>query len=379
MKSVNFENGMMNLGDFSRIRRAMGKAIRGESITVGFLGGSITQGCLSSIHETSYAYLVFEWWKENFPRASVNYINAGIGGTPSNYGVARVDDDLLMFSPDFVVVEFSVNDENNDYFMETYEGLVRHILKDASKTGIMLVHNVRYDNMESAEDRHLLIGKYYGLPCVSMKYSVYPEVANGNIPNRDITPDDLHPNDEGHRLLADLIIHMLEKIKAEAVEEDADLKISADLPKPVTKNGFEHSVCLRNDDSITICQGFEADTTPKDNILQIFRNGFTAWHMGDRIAFKAVCSSIAVQFRKSVNKPTPIARAIIDRDYEHARILDGNFDEDWGDCLYTAPVLSHGELKEHLIEIQIVEDHSKEKEKDKVPFYLVSVIASRGE
>ena len=67
----------------------MRKAKSGEPITVGFLGGSITQGCLSSTPETCYAYLVYEWWKKQFPDTSVTYVNAGIGGTTSQFGVAR--------------------------------------------------------------------------------------------------------------------------------------------------------------------------------------------------------------------------------------------------------------------------------------------------
>lgn len=376
MYNVNFENGMMNYGDFSRIKNAMKRALRGETVTVGFLGGSITQGCLSSVHETSYAYLVYKWWVKTFKNATVNYVNAGIGGTPSNFGVARVDDDLLSFKPDFSVVEFSVNDANTNYYMETYEGLIRHILKDESQTGVMLVHNVCYDTMNSAEDRHLVVGKYYGLPCVSMKHSVYPEVANGNIPNREITPDDLHPNDAGHRLLADLIIHMLEKILRDVVPDEDEEEISQNLPKPLTANGYEHSRRLQNTNYEAECEGFTADDTPQENILQMFRHGYTAWRTGDRILFKAECSSIAVQYRKSVNKPAPIARVVVDSDYTKAHVLDGNFDEDWGDCLYTEQILEHGELKEHTVEIQIIEDHFHEEKQDVVPFYLVSVIAS---
>lgn len=375
MWKCDFEKGMMNYGDFSRIKRAMAKAERGEEITVGFLGGSITQGCLSSVPETCYAYLVYEWWKKSFPKATVNYVNAGIGGTPSNFGVARVDDDLLRFKPDFSIVEFSVNDENNNYYMETYEGLVRHILSDGSDTGLMLVSNVKYDDMSSAEDRHLVIGKYYDLPHVSMKHSVYTEVASGNIPIREISQDDLHPNDAGHELLAELIITMLEKIKAEMIPEDANRKILRSLKKPVTVNDFEHSVRLQNMNCNTERNGFTVDNEPQENIRQIFRNGYYAWKTGDSISFKTTCSSIAIQYRKSINKPTPIARVVIDHNYSEARVLDGNFMEDWGDCLYTEQVLLHGEYKEHTVDIQIIEDH----EDDKVPFYLVSVIASHNE
>lgn len=370
---INFKNGIVNYGDYSRIKAAMNKAASGEMVTLGFLGGSITQGCLSSVPETCYAYLVYDWWRANFPQAEVKYVNAGIGGTPSSFGVARVDDDLLSYKPDFCIVEFSVNDENTNHYFETYEGLIRHILKDSSHTGLMLVHNVRYDNMESAEDKHLVVGRYYDLPCVSMKHSVYPEVANGSIPVRDITSDDLHPNDLGHKYLSQLIIGLLEEIKASASGNET-IDFSNQLPKPLTMNGYEDSKRLRNTNYKAEYVGFEEDNSPQEDIRQMFRYGYTARKKGAKITFYAECSSIAVQYRKSVNKPTPIARVIVDDNPEMLSILDGNFDEDWGDCLYTETVAKHLENKNHKIEIEVIEDHGSE---DKVPFYLVSVIASK--
>lgn len=43
---IDCSRGVRNRGNLYRIERVMKKAMRGEDITVGFLGGSITQGCL---------------------------------------------------------------------------------------------------------------------------------------------------------------------------------------------------------------------------------------------------------------------------------------------------------------------------------------------
>ena len=94
----------------------------------GIFGGSITQDSLATKHEYCYAYRVFQWWEKTFPKAKLHYVNGGIGGTTSHYGVSRVVTDMLMYQPDFVVVDFSVNDEPEKFFQETYEGLVRRML-----------------------------------------------------------------------------------------------------------------------------------------------------------------------------------------------------------------------------------------------------------
>ena len=223
---INFEKGMVNRGNWQPMQRVMERAAKGERVTIGFLGGSITQGSLASKQENCYASRVFEWWKGHFPNAE--FINAGIGGTSSQFGVARVEEDLLRYQPDVIFVEFSVNDDNTPFFQETYEGLVRRILQNGA--AVMLIHNVRYDNMVSAQDIHLEIGRHYNLPCVSMKSTIYPLVASGQISNRQITPDDLHPNDLGHQMVASVITHVLEQIRT---AEQMDEKPAA-LPAPLT-------------------------------------------------------------------------------------------------------------------------------------------------
>lgn len=362
---IDFEKGIVNRGSWYAIQRVFEKARRGETVTIGFLGGSITQGSLASCPDNCYASRVYQWWKEQFP--NTQFINAGIGGTTSQFGVARVEADLLRYEPDMVFVEFSVNDDCNAFFMETYEGLVRKLL--TSGTALLLIHNVRYDNMEGAEDVHLKIGKHYSLPCVSMKSTIYPLVASGALPNREITPDDLHPNDRGHALVASVIICCLEKIlNAQTMDERPE-----PLPEPLTENQYQNSIRYQNGNASPVMEGFQPDFTPQEHITQMFRHGFTAWHRGDRITFRVACTGIAVQYRKSVRKPAPIARVVVDGDEENAVLLDANFGEDWGDCLYIDNALLHGEQKEHTVELTIVEAH----ENDAVPFYLVSVIGSQ--
>ena len=76
-----------------------------------------------------------------------------LGGTTSHYGVSRVVTDLLMYQPDFAVVDFSVNDEPDVFFQETYEGLIRRILSWPSKPAVLILNNVFYDTGKSAQTR----------------------------------------------------------------------------------------------------------------------------------------------------------------------------------------------------------------------------------
>ena len=367
------EAGMIVRGNWSRLKEAMKKAEKGEEITVGFLGGSITQGSLASAPENSYAYLVWEWWNEKFPDSTVHYQNAGIGGTTSQFGAARVDSDLLAYRPDVIITEFSVNDENTLFFKETYEGLVRKMLKAQSAPAVILLYNVVYDSGYSAQEQHSLVGWHYDLPCVSMKASVYPLTADERLPIGDITPDGIHPNDTGHGLIAGQLICLLEKVYAEreVPEEELDYSESG-LPTPLTKNAYENSIRYQNDNISPVLNGFTADTEKQESITDLFKNGWTADREGASIRFEVEGSEIAVQYRKSVTHPACIAKAVVDGQEDRAIILDGNFDETWGDCLYLQNVLSGGENKIHTIEITITD-----APEGAVPFYMVSVIGTQ--
>lgn len=377
MHRVDFEAGMTFHGNTERIQKVLKKAEAGEKVTLAYLGGSITQGSLSSTPDTCYASMTTKWWKEQYPETEFVSINAGIGGTPSQFGVARAEQDVLSYEPDFVIVEFSVNDDNSLFYRETYEGLVRKLHSSKTNPAVLLVHNVFYQTGTNAQDQHEVIGRYYKIPCVSMKTSVYQSVAEGKIPVREITPDDLHPNDAGHAMLSRLITYFLEKVQKEA--EFAELsggfttvRKSETLPAPMTENAYEQSVRYQNYNSAPVLKGFAADTREQTHITDIFKRGFVGTQTGDTIRFTVPGSGVAVQYRKSVKHPACVAKAVLDGNEDHAVILDGNFEETWGDCLYITTLLCHGEDKEHTLEITITDGGE-----DKVPFYLVSVIGSR--
>lgn len=67
---IEYERGISNPGNLYRMKNLMARAEAGETLNIGFLGGSITQGCLASTPELCYAYRVFQWWEKHFRRQS---------------------------------------------------------------------------------------------------------------------------------------------------------------------------------------------------------------------------------------------------------------------------------------------------------------------
>lgn len=352
--------------DWIRLKRCMRKAEKGGELTIGFFGGSITQDCAATVHENCYAYRVFRWWERTFPEAKFHYVNGGIGGTTSHFGVSRVVSDMLMYQPDVVVIDFSVNDEADAFFQETYEGLLRRILTWKSEPALLLLNNVFYDTGKNAQEYHNAIGDWYHVPHVSIKDTLYQKMKAGMYTREELTQDGLHPNDKGHELAADEIISFLEQVWTEQNGQETEKP----LPQAMTANAYEHAERLTIREISPDLLGFRADAREKTGHLDHFKNGWIGKKAGDKIVFEVMASCLAVQYRKTIKRPALRAKLTLDGDRENSQVLDGNFDEDWGDCLYLEPVLHHGEKKNHRIEMEILDDGRE----DAAPFYLLSLI-----
>ncbi len=369
---INYDS-IAYMGDVSPIKRFIERAVRGEALTVGFIGGSITNGSLASVPEKCYAAMTTAGLKARYPKADITYVNAGIGGTTSHFGVARCEDDLLKYDPDLVIAEFSVNDENTLFYRETFEGLIRRILRHRSHPAVIILHNVMYDTGTNAEDQHELVGVNYGIPCLSVKRSIYRDVVRGMIPVRSITPDDLHPNDKGHEMVAGLILDFMDDVEGGLLKSVFTVDRSL-LPAPITENRYESAERVTEPSEIrTSGKAIFNTYAASDTVSEPYgaEPAFAGIKKGDYAVFDVKGSEIAAQFVRFVKHPACVARAVIDGDEEHAVILDGNFDETWGDKLDIKLLMFHGKGGEHSVRIEVTEGDGAA-----VPFDLISLIVS---
>ncbi len=355
------------MANYGRLKKAMCKAQRGETVTVAFIGGSITQGSLATKRELCYQKRVTAWWKQMYPLAEIVDINAGIGGTTSHFGCARVEEDVLRYQPDVVFVEFSVNDDADMFFMETYEGLVRKSLKAENEPAVVLIHNVRYDTGGNAQVFHGKVGRYYDLPSVSMQNTIFSKVVSGELLAEEITEDNLHPNDYGHQLVAEEITAFLAGVHEKREEPESFYQVPE---KMLTKNAYENAIRYNAKNCQPDTMGFAVDIRVQQDITDIFKNGWIADEEGAKIRFQVTGSEIAVQYRKTIQSPAPVVEVTLDNGSSKV-LLDANFQETWGDCLYLQPLLIHGENKEHTIEMKVIYAPDKD-----IPFYLNAVIVA---
>lgn len=240
------KRAIFSTGDVSRLARVFAKARRGETITVGVIGGSITEGIAASKRTKSYAYLVVKWWRETFPAVKVEFVNAGIGSTGSDYGSLRVQRDLLSHKPDFVIVEYAINETNSQNSSETLEGVLRQVMKQKNQPAVVLLF-MMHINGANAQEWFAKVGMHYGLPMISYRDALWPEIEAGRMNWTDISPDSIHPNNRGHALAARWINRLLKHALDQQVAEVSPTAMPA-LPPPLFTDLFEYTELREADD-----------------------------------------------------------------------------------------------------------------------------------
>ena len=384
MYDIDYSKALAVNGNHDRLLSVMERADKGDNITVAFLGGSITEGSVASDDKNCYAYLTYRWWCSTFPNARIQYVNAGIGGTPSLLGVGRCNEDILDFEPDVVYIEFSVNDVDLPNVSEIYEGLLRKVLYSKSNPAVVVINNGFYNDGRTVQDVHNKLASYYGIPAISIVDTLVACTLDGRIPIRDITPDDLHPNDRGHILLAGVIRYVQDKIYNEYLDKRIDLTLqnsvlsesadpgcTAHMLPALTGNSYETLQRYNSINSNPVLNGFRVDERPIEAVKIWERGGYLAEHIGDSIEYNINASTICISFKRSLIKPAPIAKVFLDG--AEVAILDANFDEDWGNKLEIVPILEgsksdSADRPSHSIKVEIVD-----APEGCVPFYLVAV------
>ena len=342
-------NSRYNVGNQVRLAEFFKKLRAGKEVTVAFLGGSITQGS-SAGNDLCYARLTANWIQEQFPDATVNYVNAGIGATGSYIGVHRCDNDGLSHDPDIVFVDFSVNDttERTELNKLTYESLMRKLWFAESSPAVVTIAMTQ-DNGTSFQDYHGEIVKRYDIPMISYKNAILDIIDKGYIKWTDISDDNIHPNVPGHALLTDLItnylqsvIDNLDSISGEESDfsqpsESGEKYLNAKLLTPADTEPASLGAFMVRDAAFG---GFNGSWMLKSSDGQLTE--------ADGIEFNVTAKNIGLLYGKTVSNPV---KADIYIDGELITTLDTDFSGGWGNYAEFAEIAALPEEGEHTLKI----------------------------
>ncbi len=308
---------------------------------IAFLGDSITAGSQAS-SDNQYTKVLQTWWEERFSfYASWN--NAGIGATDSYLAVHRVDNDVLAEEPDIIFIEF-INDQDSEFYKSTMDSLVRKCLSMPNKPAVILIEMTMEDGT-CPQNVHTQIAEAYDLPVISYHDAVLPEVQAGNIDWKEISPDNIHPNDVGHRMLGDMLINFISGVadKMDSAAEPTEFK--ADSP---TGDKYHDATLADNSSPLAVVtenDGFDLESSPWN-----FQNGWRTI-TGGSITFEIECKNLGMLYYKTINGESGVATITVDG--TELMDLDADFTGGWGDYATNTELFATDEKKVHTVTISV--------------------------
>lgn len=336
---------LMTTGDMTRMANILSKAQNGEEITVAYLGGSITYGMTVAPNEPEkcWAYRSTEWLREQFPDATVNYINAGMSGTPSILGNARLERDVLAYDPDIVFVEFAVNDGNSSEYQVAYDSLVRTLLTQDNDIAVVLLFTV-IESGHTCQEYMSKVGEQYGLPMISEPNSLGVEFADGRMAWTDYSDDQSHPNEAGHKIVTDFVTNYYENVIPYIAENVGE--VSKELPDPVYSKRYMNMHYVDNQQITAELENMTATSQHSD-----FQHGWS--YKGEEDAsmtFTITCSALEMIYKANDSKMFADAEIYIDG--EKTCTVSSNQSDGWNNPV-TQMIIDNDESAEHTVKILV--------------------------
>ncbi|MFA5130791.1 MAG: SGNH/GDSL hydrolase family protein, partial [Patescibacteria group bacterium] len=101
-----------------------------QEFTMIYFGDSVTAGGDVPM-ERRFTIRFTNWLKQQYPAVKFNCNNAAIGGTNSDFGYERFENDVLKYRPDAVTIMFPLNDNalSDENFLRNHRRFVSELRK----------------------------------------------------------------------------------------------------------------------------------------------------------------------------------------------------------------------------------------------------------
>ena len=359
----------MRIGNNVRLKKVIEKAQAGEQITIGTMGGSITEGAGASNYDECWARRFAVRFGNTYGvdnGSNVTLVNAGVGGTPSTFGLMRFKRDIIDRVPetdpdgypDLVVIEFAVNDWGEPSGHRCFESMVKEVLQQPNEPAVIILFSMRDDGWNIQEELRK-IGDVYDLMMVSIPDGIYPHVEK-EITKKDFFFDEYHPNSTGHRIMCDCLMQAI--ADAAAKETDAaDVNLDVDPAYGTDFMGLKTLYADTEPEGVTINRG-GFDSTDIDT----YKNKPVGWVCGKNYSHNAGHSEEPMTITGTFSKCLIAWKASADSTFGEAEILvDGKVvmtlkggPGKWNQSEIVLP-LDEAEAAEHTVEIRVTDKNKK--------------------
>ena len=194
-----YKSSIKHMGNTYRLAQKLTAAENGESLTVAYLGGSITEG-------KNYTTPFSNYLKNTFAKGSFKEVNAGMSGTSSVVGLVRSEKDIVSQNPDIIFLEFSVNDHEDIMYKKCFESCIKKFLDMPNEPAVGIIIT-RAQGGFSSQNQMYPIGKNFDIPVISMDDALTKAFNSGFLKASDYYTDEYHPHQKGGQLVADCMAY----------------------------------------------------------------------------------------------------------------------------------------------------------------------------
>ncbi|KAK4703408.1 translation initiation factor 2 subunit 2, partial [Phenoliferia sp. Uapishka_3] len=209
----------MYMGSGHRVRRVMEKALRGDRVSIGIIGASVTAGHGVEGH-LKWQEVFLADWMEVFPNTTV-YDGSRPGMNSEFYSFCF--DAFVPPTADLYLVELDINNDNNEGSYKADDALYRGLLQLPQKPAVIRISVLAmcFNELSRGTPSALTMSNYFDIPMIGIKNFVLPHML-------------LHPNDTsvwfhddndgtitrhishtGHRALGDMLALYMRKQRCE--------------------------------------------------------------------------------------------------------------------------------------------------------------------
>ena len=209
------------------LRKTAQKLKANQPVKIVCFGDSVTGVYYHTGGRRAYTAMVGVALGGRFPNAPVTAINAGISGNTTAAGLKRIQKDVLDHKPDLVTVMFGLNDMvrvpipdfqvNLGEIIKRCRGVGAEVLL-CTPNSVISTSSRRIGTLVDYCDAIREVARQQQVPICDV-YSTYETLRSRDpVAWRLILSDEIHPNMDGHRLIAETICLAIagEKISLEA-------------------------------------------------------------------------------------------------------------------------------------------------------------------
>jgi hypothetical protein len=196
----------------------------------------------------------------------------------------------------------------------------------------------------SAQAVHLHVGFWYNLPRLSYREMILPEIEKGTFTWKDISPDNIHPNDKGHAMAGEILWNYLNSVyaKLDTISEEVT---PLDKAPQFSEAYIDATILDSSNLSPTSLGSFTAA-----KVYERFPNDWTTQTGSETITFETEAQNIGIMYLKTTDGLS--GQFDVSVDGTKVWTLDADFSGGWGNYPDTVEVYKSKDKVKHTIEIK---------------------------